>query len=83
MVSTITTEERDRLQRRIKVADQDTRRQLKHYRNRIVRPKAVEARGVDFAYVKYNGRSFFEPADTLELCHQFLDEQGVSSENNP
>lgn len=74
-------EERDRLNRRIRVLPKSLARELKSYRQRISSPTAIDRRGAARIFVPKGDSGFFEGEDVIALCHAFLDEREV--ENNP
>ncbi len=69
--------ERDRLNRRIRILDKETARELKRYRNRISKHASVERRNQSFVFVPRGQSGFLEGADVVSLCHILLDVQGV------
>lgn len=74
-------EERQRLNRRIRILPKEVARELRYYRDRISKHSAVEARGVARIYVPAGRTGYLEGEDVVPLCHAFLDERGI--EGNP
>lgn len=74
-------EERQRLNRRIRVTPKEIASELRKYRDRISKLHAVEARGAASVYVPAGKTGYMEGEDVVPLCHAFLDERGI--EKNP
>lgn len=70
-------EERDRLNRRIRVLPKSLSRELKSYRQRISSPAAIDRRGAARIFVPKGDSGFFEGEDVISLCHAFLDERNI------
>lgn len=73
--------ERDRLNRRIRILPKEISVKLKKNRERWGRQRAVESRGAKMIYVHYSdGGGFAEAHDLVALCHEFLDTFNVPAD---
>lgn len=70
-------EERQRLNRRIRILPKDVASELRNYRDRISKLSALEERGVPRIYVPAGRTGYLEGEDVVPLCHKFLDERGI------
>lgn len=76
------TAERERLKRRLGLLSKDLSKKLRKYRDNISKPSAVDSRGVEMIVVYSNKGNCVEAADVVGLCHGFLDEHNVPSDNS-
>jgi hypothetical protein len=74
-------EERQRLNRRIRLLSKDLGAELRKFRTRISKQRAVEERGAACVYVPAGRTGYMEGEDVVPLCHAFLDEKGI--DKNP
>lgn len=74
--------ERDRLNRRIRELPKEKARLLKNYRQHISAEQNVRKRRVAMTFVpRQNKPGFFEAADVIPLCHEFLDKLAVPADS--
>lgn len=75
MDTTARSDERNRLNRRIRILPKELAVDLKYYRKNISSMGAVQRRHAAVVFIPREGQSgFLEAEDVVPLCHKFLDQ---------